>query len=119
MAHFAELDENNIVTQVIVVSNNELLENDIESEQKGIEFCKNHLGGKWIQTSYNGNIRKNFASIGYSYDESRNAFIPPKLFNSWILNENTCQWEPPIAYPTDDLIYEWNEEIVNWKLITK
>ena len=94
MAHFAELDESNTVKQVIVVHNNELLVDGVESEQKGIEFCQSLLGGTWIQTSYNGNIRKNYAGIGYLYDPIRDAFIPPKPeIGEWILNEDTCQWE--------------------------
>ena len=115
MAHFAELDENNVVKQIIVVHNNELLdENGNESEQKGIDFCVNLLGGTWIQTSYNGTIRKNYAGIGYLYDPIRNAFISPKPYESWILNEETCQWETPIAYPIDGKDYLWNEETVSW-----
>lgn len=93
MAHFAELDENNVVKQVIVVHNNELLDNGFESEAKGIAFCQSLFGGNWKQTSYNNNIRKNFAGIGYTYDEQRDAFIPPKPEGDWILNEDTCQWE--------------------------
>jgi hypothetical protein len=94
MAHFAQLDESNIVTQVIVVHNNELLDNGVESEAKGVAFCQSLLGGNWIQTSYNGNIRKNFAGIGYSYDQTRDAFIPPKPeLGEWVLNEDTCIWE--------------------------
>lgn len=114
MAHFAQLD-NNVVTQVIVVHNNELLDNGVESEAKGIAFCQSLFGGSWVQTSYNGNIRKNFAGIGYTYDEARDAFIPPKPFNSWLLNEETCRWDSPIPYPTDGKKYVWNEDIVNWK----
>ena len=94
MAHFAQLDESNIVTQVIVVHNNELLDNGVESEAKGAAFCQSLLGGNWIQTSYNGNIRKNFAGIGYTYDQTRDAFIPPKPEEgNWVLNEDTCLWE--------------------------
>jgi hypothetical protein len=94
MAHFAELDENNVVINVIVVHNNELLdENGNESEQKGIDFCVAHYGGNWVQTSYNGNFRKNYASIGMFYDPMRDAFIAPKPDEFWILNEETCQWE--------------------------
>jgi hypothetical protein len=94
MAHFAQLDESNIVTQVIVVHNNELLDNGVESEAKGAAFCQSLLGGNWIQTSYNGNIRKNFAGIGYTYDSARDAFIPPKPEEgNWVLNEDTCIWE--------------------------
>ena len=95
MAHFAQLDINNVVKQVIVVDNNELLESDgTENPVKGAVFCQSLLGGNWIQTSYNGRIRKNYAGIGYTYDSVRDAFIPPKpVTGDWILNENTCQWE--------------------------
>lgn len=94
MAHFAQLDESNIVTQVIVVHNNELLDNGIESEAKGVAFCQSLLGGNWVQTSYNGNTRKNFAGIGFTYDQTRDAFIPPKPEEgNWVLNEDTCIWE--------------------------
>jgi hypothetical protein len=114
MAHFAKL-ENNIVKQVIVVSNQDILnEQGQESEQKGIDFCSNLLGGTWIQTSYNAKIRKNYAGIGYSYDKDRDAFIAPKPFNSWILNEDTCIWNAPVAYPQDGNRYQWNEETLNW-----
>ena len=114
MAHFAQL-ENNIVKQVIVVSNQDILdENGQESEEKGIAFCSNLLGGTWKQTSYNGNIRKNYAGIGYTYDEGRDAFIPPKPYNSWLLNESTCQWESPIPYPNDNKFYVWDEETTSW-----
>ena len=114
MAHFAKLDEQNKVTQVIVVANEELLENGIESEMKGIDFCKSLLGGEWKQTSYNGSFRKNFAGIGYTYDEQRDAFIPPQLYSSWTLVEETCRWEPPIPMPNDGKYYRWNEEVQNW-----
>lgn len=115
MAHFAELNETNIVKQVIVVHNKELLdENGNESEQKGIDFCVNLLGGNWIQTSYNGNIRKNYAGAGFIYDPVRDAFIPPKPYESWILDEKTCQWKTPIAYPTDGKDYYWDEATINW-----
>jgi hypothetical protein len=95
MAHFAELDATNTVTQVIVVHNNELLEEDgTENPIKGARFCQSLFGGNWIQTSYNGNIRKNFAGIGYTYDSVRDAFIPPKPEEGeWTLNEDTCIWE--------------------------
>ena len=118
MAHFAKL-ENNIVTQVIVVSNQDILnEQGQELEQKGIDFCSNLLGGTWKQTSYNGNIRKNYAGIGYTYDEGRDAFIPIKPYNSWILNEDTCQWKAPVDYPTDGKDYVWNEDTTMWVEIT-
>lgn len=94
MAHFAQLDESNTVTQVIVVHNNELLDNGTESETKGIAFCQSLFSGNWIQTSYNGSIRKNFAGIGYTYDLIRDAFIPPKpIEGDWELDEETCQWK--------------------------
>ena len=115
MAHFAQLDDNNIVTQVIVVGNGELLdENGVEQESKGIAFCQSLLGGNWKQTSFNANIRKNYAGIGYTYDADRDAFIPSKPFNSWILNEGTCQWEAPVARPDDGKFYVWNEETTSW-----
>jgi hypothetical protein len=114
MAHFAQL-ENNIVKQVIVVSNQDIIdENGQESEEKGIAFCSHLLGGNWKQTSYNGNFRKNYAGIDYTYDESRDAFIAPKPYNSWLLNENTCQWESPTPYPNDNKFYVWNEETTSW-----
>jgi hypothetical protein len=115
MAHFAILKVGNIVEQVVVVSN------DIATtEQAGIDFLKNlykdqHLSV--IQTSFNNNIRKNFAGIGYQYDQARDAFIPPKPFNSWILNEDTCRWEAPVVYPNDGQRYIWNEQNQTWDLI--
>lgn len=115
MAHFAKIDLDNIVKQVIAVHNNELLdENGQESEAKGQEFCHNLLSGTWIQTSYNGKFRKNYAGIGYTYDINRDAFIPPKPFNSWVLNEETCRWSPPIPMPFDQGILTWNEETLSW-----
>ena len=115
MAHFAKL-ENNIVTQVIVVSNQDILdENGQESEQKGIDFCSNLLGGTWKQTSYNAKIRKNYAGVGYTYDEVRDAFIPPKPYNSWLLDETKAQWKAPVDYPTDDKKYTWDEDTTSWK----
>lgn len=111
MAHFAEIDENNIVTRVLVVAD--------EQEHRGQEFLANDLGlgGFWIQTSYNANIRKNYAGIGFTFDPVRDAFIAPKPYDSWLLNEETCQWESPIAYPTDGLMYAWDETITDWKAI--
>jgi len=98
MSHFAQINNNNTVIQVIVVHNNELLDNGIELETKGITFCK-FLFGKdtcWVQTSYHSNFRKNYAGVGYTYDEQRDAFIAPKPEGeNWVLNENTCQWEIP------------------------
>jgi len=115
MAHFAKLGVGNIVEQVIVVSN------DIaNNEQAGIEFLNNLYKDRnvvWKQTSYNNNIRKNFAGIGYQYDQTRDAFIAPKPFNSWILNEDTCVWEAPTAKPQDDNIYTWNESTLTWNIV--
>lgn len=109
MSHFAELDANNVVLRVLVGDNN--LPNE------GYDWFVENLGGKWVQTSYNKNFRKNFAGIGFTYDETRDAFIPPKPFNSWTLNETTCLWEPPIPYPTDGKIYDWDEESQTWQFI--
>ena len=119
MAHFAQLDENNIVTQVIVVHNNDLLVDGVETESKGIEFCNSLLGNdtSWKQTSYNNNFRKNYAGIGYTYDSIRDAFIPPRPYNSWSLNEETCQWTAPVSYPTDGRRYIWNESNTTWEAL--
>jgi hypothetical protein len=122
MAHFAQIDENNIVVQVLVVSD--------AQEERGQEFLANDLGlgGTWKKTSYNtsGGVhanggtpyRKNYAGIGYKYDATRDAFIPPKPFASWTLNETTCLWDAPVAYPTDGKIYTWNEETTSWDEVT-
>ena len=119
MAHFAQLDENNKVVQVIVVNNTELLdENGNEVEEKGISFCQSLFPGtNWKQTSYNNNFRKNFAGYGYTYDEQLDAFIPPKPYDSWLLNELICLWYSPVPRPDDGLEYIWNEEKVQWDLI--
>jgi hypothetical protein len=118
MKHFAQLNEENLVTQVIVVASQDTVDQDgVENEAIGVEFCTNLLGGRWKQTSYNGNIRKNYAGIGYKYDETLDAFIPPKPFNSWLLNETTCQWKAPVDYPTDDKRYTWNEETLAWDVV--
>lgn len=115
MAHFAEINENNEVIRVIVVANNELLdENGNEQEALGVAFCNQLFGGTWKQTSYNNNIRKNFAGVGFTFDSSRDAFIPLRPFASWVLNEATCQWEPPIPMPNDEYFYAWNEETTSW-----
>jgi hypothetical protein len=116
MAHFAQLDENNVVTQVIVVANDELLLDGVESEAKGVIFCKSLFGEdtKWVQTSYNATIRKNYAGIGFKYDSALNAFIAPKPFNSWTLDEDTAQWEAPTPYPTDGKTYRWSEDDLTW-----
>jgi hypothetical protein len=122
MAHFVKLDENNVVTQVIVVDNKDCADaNGVEKEYIGAAFCEKLFGGTWKQTSYNGNKRKNYAGIGYMYDAIRDAFIPPKPFNSWVLNDDTCLWEAPVAMPEDagtgepPKRYQWDEETVSWK----
>jgi hypothetical protein len=121
MAHFAQLDDNNIVTQVIVVANTDTADaTGVEKESIGIAFCERLLGGTWKQTSYNGNMRKNYAGLGYSFDAERDAFIPPKPFNSWVLDEETCLWNAPVAMPEDagtgdpPIRYTWNEETTSW-----
>jgi hypothetical protein len=106
MSHFAELDENNVVLRVLVGDNN--------MPNEGYDWFVENLGGTWVQTSYSGSIRKNFAGIGFTYDEERDAFIPPKPYDSWTLNETTCRWQAPSPYPQDGRIYEWNEEDLIW-----
>jgi len=108
MSHFAEIDENKIVLRVLVGDNNE--------PDEGEAFI-NSLGGTWVKTSYNGTIRKNFAGVGYLYDSDRDAFIAPKPYQSWILNEDTCQWEAPTPMPTDGQMYHWVEADLNWQVI--
>tara|TARA_R100000030_G_scaffold99700_1_gene91129 strand:- start:2719 stop:3078 length:360 start_codon:yes stop_codon:yes gene_type:complete len=118
MAHFAELDSNNVVLRVIVINNAELLdENNVEQESLGISFCQTLFGGTWKQTSYNSNLRKNFAGVGFSYDSDRDAFIEPKPYASWTLNETSCRWEAPVSLPTDGNRYTWNEETTSWDVI--
>ena len=120
MAHFAKLGTGNIIETVISINNSVITDsNGIEQEQLGVDFINNLYGTNdiWKQTSYNNNIRKNYAGIGFQYDQARDAFISPKPFNSWILNEQTCNWEAPIPYPTDKQRYTWNEEILNWELM--
>ncbi len=130
MAHFAQLDENNIVTQVVVVNN--------DQEHRGQDFLANDLGlgGRWEKTSYNtrGGVyydpstnlpaddqskayRKNYAGIGYTYDEINDVFISPRPFESWIINEDTCLWDAPVPYPQDDNFYIWDESTLNWQLV--
>ncbi|CAB4131330.1 hypothetical protein UFOVP120_80 [uncultured Caudovirales phage] len=115
MAHFAELDENNVVLRIIVVSNDECRDDSgNESEAIGASFCNRLLGGVWKQTSYNGRIRKNYAGIGFIYDEAKDAFIEPQPFPSWALNTTTCQWEPPSPFPLDGGAYIWDEPTLSW-----
>ena len=116
MAHFAQI-ENNLVTQVIVVDNSDILdEQGNESEVVGTQFCTDLLGGTWVQTSYNGHIRENYAGIGDTYDATRDAFISPQPFASWVLDEDTCRYEAPIPYPADDKMYTWDEDTTSWLL---
>ena len=119
MAHFAKI-ENGIVTQVIVVGNGDTASADgTEKEYIGAAFCERLFGGDWKQTSYNGKIRKNYAGIGFTYDENRNAFIPPQPFPSWTLVEATCQWTAPVAMPTDGKMYSWDEATTSWVQVTE
>ena len=118
MAHFAQLNEDNIVTQVIVVANQDTTDSDgMENEAVGAAFCANLLGGTWKQTSYNARIRKNYAGIGYKYDATLDAFIAPQPFASWTLDEN-AQWKAPVDMPTDDKRYTWNEATTSWDEVT-
>ena len=122
MAHFAEVDNSNVVVRVLVVGD--------DQEERGQEFLANDLGlgGTWLKTSYNtqGGVhtlggtpfRKNYAGIGYTYDSVRDAFIPPKPFNSWTLDEETCLWEAPVAYPSDGKLYIWDEDNQEWDEVT-
>jgi hypothetical protein len=126
MAYFAKLGTGNIVEQVISINNAVITDaNGVEQEQLGNDFINKLYNTRdvWKQTSYNNNIRKNYAGIGYHYDQARDAFIAPKPFNSWILNEDTCRWEAPVAYARIDTeqidnknYYAWNEQIKNWEL---
>ena len=135
MAHYAQIDSNNIVTQVIVVADADTADaqgNHMESI--GIAFCQRLIGGNWKQTSYNTHggvhslggtpFRKNYAGLGYTYDAQRDAFIPPKPYASWVLNETTCLWNAPVAMPSDagqgepPKMYTWNENTTSWDLVT-
>ncbi len=119
MAHFAKLDEYNNVLAVHVVNNDVITIDGNESEQAGIDFLTSlHGHTLWKQTSYNGTFRKNYAGVGYTYDTGRNAFIAPKPYSSWTLNETTCQWEAPVAYPTDGKQYGWFEPNQQWIELT-
>ena len=119
MAHFAKIGLNGKVIEVTKVNNEVILDaNGNESEVNGIDFLTQLTGWAiWKQTSYNGSIRKNFAGIGMTYDEDRDAFIPKKPFASWTLNETTCLWDPPVVKPDDGQNYEWNEENQTWDLV--
>lgn len=117
MAHFVKLDENNIVTEVHVVSNDDIMNLEFPaSEPVGIQFLKNIFGSDtvWKQTSYNSNFRFRYAGIDYIYDESKDVFLTPKYYDSWVLNEQTLSFQPPIAYPTDGKLYMWDETTTSW-----
>ena len=116
MAHFAELDENNVVKRVIVVGNADTSDaNGVEKEHIGAAFCERLLGGTWKQTSYNGNMRKRYAGIGYVYHADIDAFVPPKPYPSWVLNSETAEWDAPVPRPTDGKAYTWVEATLEWK----
>jgi len=118
MAHFAQLDSNDIVTQVIVVNNENLIDKfGQESEDRGISFCKSLFGEdtRWVQTSYNKNFRQNFAQIGFQYESNLDVFIPPQPFPSWIIDPNTYTWIPPVPIPDEIHDYRWIEETQKWE----
>ena len=117
MAHFAELI-NGIVARVIVVSNADTASNGVEDGAIGATFCANLLGGEWMQTSYNNNIRYNYAGVGYTYDTARDAFIPPKPYASWVLDEATCLWVAPVPMPSEGGPWQWNEATLGWVEVT-
>ena len=120
MAHFAELDENNVVKRVIVVANKDTADADgNEKESIGVAFCQKLLGGNWKQTSYNGNIRKHYAGIGYKYDPVLDAFISPKPYPSWVLDADTAQWKAPVPMPEGEEMYAWDEKAGNWVVVPK
>ena len=116
MAHFAQLNEVNSVLGIQVVDNSIITDADgVEQEDLGITFLSTlNSGGWWKQTSYNNSFRKNYAGVGFTYDAGRNAFIPPQPFPSWVLVEDTCQWEAPTAMPDDNELYEWDEDTTAW-----
>lgn len=119
MAHFAELDENNVVLRVVVVDNRDTSDSSgVEREHIGSAHLEKILGGVWKQTSYNATFRKNYAGVGYTYNTSLDAFIPPKPYASWILEQNTCQWQAPIEQPATGGPYTWDESTTSWIAIT-
>ena len=121
MAHFAEIDSNNVVLRVVVVANKDTADaNGVEKEYIGAAYLESLLGGTWKQTSYHSNIRKNFAGIGYTYDTALDAFVPPQPYPSWVLNPDTAQWEAPVPMPSDagtgepPKMYMWDEMTQSW-----
>ncbi len=121
MAHFAVIDSDNVVIRVHVLNNEVLMKDGVENEQQGAEFLQNLYNNKdlYIQTSYNGTFRKNYAGKGYTYDQTRDAFITPKPYPSWLLDEDTCRWEAPTPYPDDGKKYYWDEDTTSWKEVTE
>jgi len=120
MAYFAKLGTGNIIEKVISINNSVITDsNGVEQEKLGSDFINKLYNTRdvWKQTSYNNNIRKNFAGVGFQYDQTRDAFIAPKPFNSWILNEDTCRWEAPVAMPINDNRYTWNESTLTWDIV--
>ena len=122
MAHFAELDANNVVLRVIVISNKDTSDaNGVEKEHIGAAFCEKLFGGTWKQTSYNSNMRKRYAGIGYTYNADLDAFVTPKPYASWVLNNETADWEAPVPMPTEEPAegkrYSWNEEAGAWEQV--
>lgn len=119
MAHFAELDANNMVLRVIVVANKDCSDAlGVEKEHIGKAFCERLFGGNWVQTSYNGNIRKRYAGVGYTYRTDLDAFITPKPYLSWTLDIDTADWKAPKPMPTDGKMYSWDEDAQNWIEVT-
>ena len=118
MAHFVQLNENNIVINGVVVNNEDIIVDGVESEQAGIDFCANLFGGVWKQTSYNGRFRKNYAGHGYKYDATRDAFIPPIPYEGWTLVEETCLWEPKVRYTDDGKTLAWDKDALTWIEVT-
>ena len=116
MAHFAQLDTANTVRRVVVINNNDIIEDGVECEAKGIALCRQLFGDEtlWRQTSYNSNFRKNYAGVGYKYDEELDAFIAPQPYPSWRLDEQTCQWQAPKQMPSDGKPYTWDEGLLRW-----
>ena len=114
MAHFAELNSDNIVTRVLVLDNDMITVDGTEVESQGVQILTDLHGGTWKQTSYNASFRKNFAAIGYEYDEDLDAFIPLKPYDSWVLNTSTCHWDAPVDHPDDGTMCEWDEENEQW-----
>lgn len=118
MAHFAEIDNNDVVLRVVVISNADTSTPDgAEVESIGIAFCQRLFGGNWVQTSYNNKFRVRYAGIDFTYNRQYDAFIPPKPYPSWVLNTTILNWESPIPYPTDGKVYYWDEATQSWALV--